>query len=202
MRGAIADLQTPHPLVDGLPAIFRQDGMIEESPGIFVSDDRARLTREFLAGLDTVLAPVFATLDSLDAYLDPRLTPPDFLPWLASWVGLDRDERWTDEQLRELMAVAIQLYRKRGTPGGIKALVSAYTGVEPEVTDSGGAAVSGRRNPGERAVTFDFPGATDPWVRVRVTVPAGSAVSQARLRELLVQSLPAHVRVLVELTQG
>lgn len=198
MRGTVEGLTSPYPLINMLPAVFREDGLTEVAPGVFEQDDRSRLTREFLGGLDVVIAPVFATLDSLEAYLDPYLTPPDFLPWLAGWVGLSRDERWTDEQLRELMAVAIGLYRKRGTAAGIRGLVKAYTGVEPEVTDSGGAVSAPHRDPGVGAGSFEFPGSSDPWVRIRVKVPAGSPVSPSRLRELLVGSLPVHVRILVE----
>ncbi|WP_242856197.1 hypothetical protein [Ruminiclostridium josui] len=31
-------------------------------------------------------------LDDFDMYLDPELTPPQFLEWLASWVALDLEE--------------------------------------------------------------------------------------------------------------
>ena len=202
MRGTVEGLVSPHPLIGRLPAVYREDGLAEVAPGIYEPDDRSRLTREFLSGLDVVIAPVFATLDSLEAYLDPYLTPPDFLPWLAGWVGLARDERWTDEQLRELMAVAIGLYRRRGTAAGIRGLVKAYTGVEPEVTDSGGAVSSPRRAAGQAAGSFEFPGTSEPWVRIRVTVPPGSPVAANRLRELLVGSLPVHVRIMVEVEEG
>ena len=48
----------------------------------------------FTAALDEVLAPVFNSLDNLDSYLDPELSPEDFLDWLAGWLGLVLDEDW------------------------------------------------------------------------------------------------------------
>jgi phage tail-like protein len=44
--------------------------------------------------LHEVLAPVVATIDCLGAYLDPALTPEDFLRWLGGWVT--RSERPPD----------------------------------------------------------------------------------------------------------
>ena len=41
----------------------------EQLPALYADDDFAQ---RFTAGLDTVLAPVFSTLDNLPAYLDPR----------------------------------------------------------------------------------------------------------------------------------
>jgi phage tail-like protein len=184
MRGAIEGLASPHPLVEGVPAVFRYD----------------ELTPRLLAGLDMVLAPVFATLDCLDAYIDPRLTPEDFLPWLAGWVGLEPDQRWSDDQLRELMRVTIGLYRLRGTVRGIREVVKAYAGVDPEVTDSGGATVVPRRplGAGDAATVADFPGSSDPWVRVRVAAQTSPEITEARLRSLIRPMLPAHLRVAVE----
>jgi hypothetical protein len=41
------------------------------------------------------------------------------LPWLASWVGLALDDRWSDARRRRLIQSAVTLYRKRGTRGGL-----------------------------------------------------------------------------------
>jgi phage tail-like protein len=186
MRGTVAGLVTPHPLQLGVPAVFRDDPV----------------TTEVLSGLDVVLAPVFATLDCLDAYLDPRLAPEDFLPWLASWVGLDPDQRWTDEQLRQLMRVTIRLYRKRGTIAGIRELVEAYTGVQAQVVDTGGCvAAPVRDGPGRvQPLTGDYPGNAEPSVTVAVTVPEDSAVTEARLRALVGPTIPAHVGLEIRVT--
>jgi phage tail-like protein len=58
-------------------------------------------------GFDTVLAPVHAAIDDLDAYLDPALTPPDFLEWLGGWLGLVVDRRWPIRRRREFVAKAV-----------------------------------------------------------------------------------------------
>ena len=65
-------------------------------PAMFHDDD---LSQRLCGGLDDVIAPVPATLDSFWAYLDPALAPVDFVEWLAGWVGLELDQTW-DELLQ------------------------------------------------------------------------------------------------------
>ena len=99
--------------VPGLPSRYPIGGQL---PGPYADDDFAQ---RFTAGLDTVLAPVFATLDNLPAYLDPRVAPVDFLAWLASWVGAADDPKWPVELRREAVGRAVELHRWRGTRRGL-----------------------------------------------------------------------------------
>lgn len=97
--------------VPGLPSRYPIGGQL---PALYAEDDFAQ---RFTAGLDTVLAPVFATLDNLPAYFDPRLAPADFLSWLAAWVGGVDDPRWPVELRREAVARAVELHRRMAVPG-------------------------------------------------------------------------------------
>ena len=71
-------LVSPHPLGAYLPALYQED----------------EFAQRWTSGLDVVLAPIFHSMDNIEAYLDPRLAPADFLDWLASWMGLVADETW------------------------------------------------------------------------------------------------------------
>src|SRR5690242_8134058 len=102
-RAAVPGLPSRHPIGEQLPALYADDDFAQR----------------FTAGLDTVLAPVFATLDNLSAYFDPRLAPADFLTWLASWVGADDDSRVPLELRREVVGRALELHRLRGTRRGL-----------------------------------------------------------------------------------
>jgi phage tail-like protein len=128
VRGNVAGLPSPRALVDTLPGLYQDDPMVGA----------------WLSALDEVLAPVFLTLDGFPAYLDPWLTPADFVPWLAGWVGLVLDPAWPMGRRRAGIARAAELYRLRGTAAGVAAAVELATGVSPEVTESGGSAWSPR----------------------------------------------------------
>jgi len=170
VRAAVSDLISPHPLGFALPGIYHDDPVIQA----------------FLSAFDEVLAPIFCTLDNLDAYFDPRLTPPDFLEWLGGWVGMVLDEHWPLERRRALVQSAVELYRWRGTVRGLAAHVALHTGVEPEIEESGGLTWSSR--PGQAV-----PGTADSFVRVRVRVPDPSAINAERLSTMIANSLPADI---------
>jgi phage tail-like protein len=125
----VPGLVSPHPLGAALPALYQEDSFAQRLTG----------------ALDEVLAPIFASLDGLPAYLDPALAPDDFLEWLSGWVGVTLDETWPIERRRQLVADAAQLYRSRGTVAGLAAQVAIYTGGEVLVEDNGAAAGPGQR---------------------------------------------------------
>jgi phage tail-like protein len=169
---------TPHPLLGLLPALFQED--------LFAI--------RLCAALDEVLAPVLVALDCLDTYLDPALAPADFVDWLAGWVGLALDQNWSEAQRRALVARACELYRWQGTRRGLVEHLRLYTGVEPEVSDSGGAAWSS--SPGGIV-----PGDGHPEVRVRLVLDAESSVDEQSVEAIVKAAKPAHVRHRVEVVR-
>jgi len=170
VRASVPDLITPQPLGFALPGVYHDDPVIQA----------------FLSAFDEVLAPIFSTLDNLDSYFDPQLTPPDFLEWLGGWVGMALDENWPLERRRSLVQNAVELYRWRGTVRGLAAHVALHTGVEPEIEESGGLTWSSR--PGQKV-----PGTAESFVRVRVRVPDPLAINAERLSVMIGNSLPADI---------
>ena len=92
-----------------------------------------------VASFDAVLAPVHASIEDIDLYVDPRTCPPDFLPWLAGWLGLSLNQRWTLSTRRDFVVRAAEVFRHRGTTQGLRDAIHLFLGVAPDVEDSGGA---------------------------------------------------------------
>jgi len=88
MRGTIAG-PTPYPIGTMLPAVYQEDPF----------------AMGLTAGLDDVLAAVIGTIDCIDWYVDPLITPFDFLEWLGGWVGALMDENAPEDRLRALWPV-------------------------------------------------------------------------------------------------
>jgi len=175
-RGLVAGLESPRPLIDTLPGLYQEDD----------------LARALTLAFDDVLAPVMSTIDNFDSYLDPALTPDDFLDWLAGWVGLLPDETWPIERRRALVAVAANLYRSRGTAAGLQMHVRLLTAGEVEVVDSGGSVwstSSGTAAPGDGSFS----------VTLRVKPPKKGAVDLGRIDALVAAAKPAHVTHKVEI---
>lgn len=174
-RAAVQALISPHPLGSFLPAVYQED----------------EFAQSLTAGLDGVLAPIFSSLDNLEAYLDPGLAPEDFLDWLGGWVGLVVDETWPLDRRRSFISQAHKLYGMRGTVKGLAEHVELFSGGEVEIEEPGGTSWSvttGGKAPGSAG--FDF------VVRVRVDDPA--TVDQPRLNALVAAAKPAHLTHRVE----
>ncbi|BCJ63900.1 phage tail protein I [Polymorphospora rubra] len=174
MRG-LADVSMPYPIAGFLPALLQEDDLLVRWTG----------------GLDDVVAPVVSTLDCLDAYLDPWLTPSDFLPWLAGWVGAYLDENWPLDRQRAMVAGAAAAHRLRGTVAGLRMVLEYATGGEVEIEDSTEVSWSTRPEPA--------PGPLPParlHVRVRVAEPGRVAVPA--LERLTRAVVPAHMTTTLE----
>jgi phage tail-like protein len=162
--------------------------MGERLPGLYQDDS---LTQRLTGALDEVLAPVLTTLDNQDVYLDPGLTPEDFVAWLARCVGLIDDPAWPLDRRRALVGRAAELYRQRGTSRGLAALVATFTGSEVQIEDSGGAAWSA-------APGTELPGSSAAALHVRVLAKRPKEVDLDRLSTLVEAFKPAHVSHTVE----
>ncbi|MFI6821613.1 phage tail protein [Micromonospora sp. NPDC050187] len=174
MRG-LADVRMPYPIAGFLPALLQEDDLL------------VRWTE----GLDEVLAPVVSTLDCLDAYLDPWLTPPDFLLWLGEWVGAHLDENWPLDRQRAMVAAAVATHRLRGTVAGLRMLLELATGGEVELVDSAGVSWSTRPQPPTGAVP-------PAGLHVRVRTAEPDRVPRHALAELIRAAVPAHVATTLE----
>jgi phage tail-like protein len=175
MRGLVPGLASPYPLGETLPSLYRDDAFAQN----------------LCAGLDEVLAPIIATLDSLPAYLDPGTVPDDMLGWLAGWMGVSLDGHQSAERQRELVRVGVELLQWRGTARGVRSAVVALFDATPEIVESGGAVWSAE--PGAA-----LPGADEPELLVRLGVSNPEGFDVRRLEALVAMIKPAHLPHRVE----
>jgi len=181
MRGADDHLVSPFPLGEQMPSVYSEDEMAQR----------------FTAALDDLLAPLLATLDCLPSYFDPALAPPDFVAWLAGWVGAEITGEESEAALRTIVGGSAVAHRLRGTARGISEVVRLAFGVVPEIEESGGAFWSARpRGP--------FPGDPVPGLTVRLRVPEPNRLDRDRLERLVASVRPAHLPCTVEIlpTEG
>ena len=169
-RAYVPGLPSPHPLGDRLPAMYLEDSLVQ------------RMTVAF----DEVLAPIFSSLDNLDAYVDPDLAPEDFLLWLGDWVGLSLDESWPVERRRAVLAAAAGLYRVRGTARGLAAYLQILTGAGVEIEETGGTAYS-------TGADVEPPGSPNFAMVVKLRAGEVGHLDMARIEALVTAAKPAHV---------
>ena len=100
-----------------LPAIYR-----DESPcGDFLS--------RFLSMFESFFGEVELEVENLSRLFDTAAAPAQFLPWLASWLALELDEDWSENEKRRRIATAFESYSRRGTVAGLRESLLAFAGV-------------------------------------------------------------------------
>jgi phage tail-like protein len=177
MRRDVPGLATPYPLATLVPRVLQEDDLL------------VRL----VSGLDDVLAPAISVLDCLDAYVDPLLAPPDFVEWLAQWVGAPTDDHWSQHRRRRSVLAAAALHRGRGTVRGLVTLVELATGGSVEVVEPGGTSWS--------TAPTDLPAAGEDVLVVRVAVEEPQSLRLAALEELVEAAKPAHLPHRIEVVE-
>ena len=134
-----------------LPEVFRR-AIVEDAPLALL-----------LEVMETLHAPSEAMLAQIDRYFDPYRTPDLFVPFLASWLDMDRIVARTPAQfdaetvhalfptglgrLRELTAEAVFLSKWRGTARGMTRFLEVATGVAGFVIDEQVLDEEGRARP-------------------------------------------------------
>jgi len=102
-----------------LPALYRDDEFMTQ----------------FLLIFESVMRPLENSVNNLELYLDPKMTPEPVLTWLGSWLGLALDPTLPLERRRELVKRSAELYRWRGTKRGLSEYLRIYTGTVPEISE-------------------------------------------------------------------
>ena len=125
---------------------------------------------QFLCIFESILGPIEGTLDNIDYYFDPYVTPEEFLTWLAGWVDLTLDESWPIGRRREMVHRAAELYRWRGTLRGLREHLRIYAGTPPIIEDD--------------AVPHTF--------AVTLLVADPAAIDEATARAIVEAHRPAH----------
>lgn len=175
-RGYVQDLQTPFPLIQAVPPMLAQDQFIQR----------------MLPAFDDVLAPIISTLDCLDSYFDPQITPEDFLRYLSTWVTSHIGNEMSIPGLRHEVSTAVAASQWRGTPSSLQARFFPFDLQDLVLEEGGGVTVSTTAT--DPATWPDTP----PMVAtVTITPLADSPNSIENITQLILDFTPAHLQLSV-----
>ena len=113
-------------------AVYGKSKSLQYLPELYYNDD---FTSRFLMLFESFWKPITKQIDQVDAYFDPDLTPPEFVPWLASWLGLPIDTSLPIDRIRTLLKKAIMLYQYRGTHRALQTYLEIYTAGNVEIEE-------------------------------------------------------------------
>lgn len=105
-------------------AVVNRSKYMEHLPEIYEQDD---FINRFLMMVESFWKPANQQIDFVSSYFDPLLTPVEFLPWLASWMGMPVDEYMPEERKRKLIRSAMFYFQQRGTKAALQDYLQVYT---------------------------------------------------------------------------
>lgn len=124
------------PVIEGMEIYFPHSSFIDELPAIYLRDAASKdFLSRYLSMFQSMLEETDLRIASAPRTLEPRQVAGDSLRWLCSWLGIEADDYWSEEQLKQLLLVAPKLYSQRGTRYAIETVVTIYTGHPPIILE-------------------------------------------------------------------
>jgi phage tail-like protein len=124
------------PLLHQARLTYNHQTYRQHLPAIFSAEpDQADLLDRLLSLFESFNLETETRIDELRRYFDPQTAPAGWLRWLAGWLALDLDGRWSEAKQRDIIRHALKLYRLRGTPIGLREALSFYLGIEARIAE-------------------------------------------------------------------
>jgi phage tail-like protein len=143
-----------------------------------------------------MLRPLLEQLDALDCYFDPRMTPPELLPWLETWVSISTQRTLSEPARRALLREAAMLHRTRGTHACLKRALELVTGCEVLVIEnSGGLRLD---DDGELGINTTLQEPESDMIHI--VLRGGIEVDLQAVNDVIQQFKPAHAAFSVRVT--
>ncbi|MGY1776791.1 phage tail protein [Geodermatophilus sp. SYSU D00804] len=98
-----------------LPAIYRDDR------------ESASFLDRYLANVEGMYTTLEGRIADVQRLLDPGTTDPEYLPWLASWLGAVVEPDWEPARARLFVRHAARMFTRRGTVRGLREAIRLAT---------------------------------------------------------------------------
>ena len=120
------------PLFEKIKVHFPKETYLKYLPGIYQEDAQSKeLMQRYLSVFQTIMEGIEEKIENSHLLIDPQTTPDsEFLNWLTLWLGLKREQNWSDAKWRELLSKAVYFFKRRGTREGLSELIALYTQIE------------------------------------------------------------------------
>ena len=93
-------------------------------PAVYQNNtDSASFLERFLANPEGFFTAIEGRVQQVQELFDPRTAPAEYLPWLASWLGISFDFTWSVALQRFFLANAPRFFQTRGTLDGVVRMI-------------------------------------------------------------------------------
>lgn len=106
-----------------LPAVYRESPEAED------------FGERFLALFDASTAELDRAIERAPALLDVDGVPDAALAWLAGFFDIAFDPAWSPARRRRLLRAAPEIFRRRGTPAGLRQVIAILFDIDPVIDE-------------------------------------------------------------------
>ncbi|WP_437569827.1 phage tail protein I [Sorangium sp. So ce542] len=118
------------PVLTNASVRFDQPGYLAHLPAVYRAQTPSRdFLARFLALFESMGLEHGDAIEQLPELFDPAAIPAESLPWLASWLAVELDERWSTDKQRAAIVRAYREHAARGTADGLRRAIRFETGV-------------------------------------------------------------------------
>lgn len=125
------------PVVHRIRLDFPRQTSFDRLPAVYHDNPAAvNFGERFLALFDAAVEDIDRVIERYPALLDVDGVPGELLPWLGTFLGVAMDGAWSADQRRAILKAVPDLYRRRGTPGGVGRALELVLGAKPAIVET------------------------------------------------------------------
>lgn len=164
-------------------------------PAIYQTGGEENFLERFLGMFEAVYQNINEKIADSARQLEPVSAEPEFLYWMAKWVGISNAHLWQEEKLRLLLQGIVRKNLIRGTREYMEYMIGIFTGERPFFVEYGDIEqYKGNENAYRSLRQSYVHGPYDVSVLVREqAVP--SMREQYALKKMIEDMKPAHIRM-------
>ena len=164
-------------------------------PTIYQTGGREDFLGRFLGMFEAVYQDLEERIEHSTKQLDPMAADPEFLNWLANWVGISNAHLWQENKLRILLEGIVRKNLIRGTREYVEYMIKTFTGERPFILEYG--EIEAYRGNGKAYQSLTQSYAHGPYeVNVFVREQAVPSLrEQHALKKMIDDMKPAHIRM-------
>jgi phage tail-like protein len=124
------------PVLKKIRIYYPRMSFLSYLPSVYQEDEKSRdFLERYLALYESFFVDMEEKIGGIAQYFDADAVSGPFLKWLATWFAIVVDDSWGEEQLRNLLKRAPELYKRRGTKRAMEDLIEIYTGQKPFIVE-------------------------------------------------------------------
>lgn len=118
------------PKIFDMKIYAQNESFLKYLPEIYRGPENDFLKR-YLSLFETLYQELDTKIRTSAGQLEPETAEPEFLRWMASWVGITQIHLWKEEKLRVLLQGIVKKNLIRGTKAYMKYMLEVFTGETP-----------------------------------------------------------------------